>query len=71
MEAINQIRMKVLPDGTVSINTDAFEEEVHAQADELVNTTIKALGGEVKIIERKNPDHQHFHTHGNWISHSH
>jgi hypothetical protein len=71
LEAINQIRMKVLTDGTVSINTDAFEEEVHAQADELVNTTMKALGGEVKIIERKNPDHHHHHTHGNGVSHSH
>lgn len=71
MEALNQIRMKILSDGTISTSTDAFSEEVHQQADELINETITLLGGEVKVIERKSPDHHHHtHTHGGH-THSH
>jgi hypothetical protein len=71
MEAINQIRMKILPDGTISTSTDAFSEEVHQQADELIKETITLLGGEVKVIERKNPDHHHHVHHHGGQSHSH
>lgn len=70
MEAVNEIRMKILSDGTVSINTDSFEEEVHEQADQLINETVQLLGGERKVIEKKE-GHGHVHTHHNGHTHSH
>lgn len=71
MEVTNQIRMKILKDGTISINTGSFTEEVHQQAEELLNETITLLGGESKVIERKDPDHHHHHHHHGGQSHSH
>jgi hypothetical protein len=70
-EGINQIRMRILEDGTISINTDAFTEEAHVTAEELINDTIKLAGGEHKIVERKTPDFHHHHSHDHGHSHSH
>jgi hypothetical protein len=70
MQAINEIRMKILKDGTVSIDTDAFEEEVHQQAEELIKETCEALGGERQVVETKR-DHQHTHTHLSGHAHVH
>jgi hypothetical protein len=71
VEVTNQIRMRILKDGTISINTDAFEEEVHQQAEELINETITLAGGEHKVIERKDKDHHHHVHHHGGIAHSH
>lgn len=71
MEAVNQIKMKILKDGTISTSTDAFEGEVHQQAEELIKETIKLLGGEVKIIESKDKDHHHHSHHHGGQFHSH
>ena len=70
MQAVNEIRMKILKDGTVSINTDSFEEEIHQQAEELIKETCEALGGERKVIEEKR-DRQHSHTHTGGHVHNH
>ncbi len=70
MEAVNEIRMKILADGTVSVNTDAFEEEVHQQAEELINETFELLGGERNVVEKKDK-HGHTHTHHHGHTHSH
>lgn len=70
MQATNEIRMKILKDGTISIDTDSFEEEVHQQADELINETCEMLGGERKVIDRKSGG-QHTHTHTGGHTHSH
>ena len=63
--------MKVLKDGTIQINTDGFEEEAHLEAHQLVQETITKIGGDVKIIERKEPSQHHHHSHGHGHTHSH
>jgi hypothetical protein len=70
MEATNQIRMHIEKDGTVSIDTDAFEEEMHLSAEQLINETCELLGGQRKVIEHKVPD-AHSHTHIGGHIHSH
>jgi hypothetical protein len=67
--AKNEIRMKIEKDGTVTISTDAFDDEIHDSADQLVNETIETLAGEHVIVERKDKD-QHTHTHHHGHVHS-
>jgi hypothetical protein len=71
LEATNQIRMKILKDGTISTSTDAFTEEVHQQADQLIKETITLLGGETKVVERKDPSFANHNHHHGGQSHSH
>lgn len=62
MEVRNTIRMCILSDGTVTVKTDAFDEEVHEQAEQLIKETFELLGGERQVVERHGPGHHH-HTH--------
>jgi hypothetical protein len=59
----DEIRMRILEDGVVSVNTGAFSEEVHEDAEQLINEVFEDLGGERQVVEHKPHDHQDGHTH--------
>ena len=59
----DEIRFKILADGVVSVDTGAFSEELHLEAEQLIQTTFDALGGTAQVVERKPHAPQHGHTH--------
>lgn len=71
MPAENEVRMKIEDDGTITVKTEGFEGgEAHLQAEELIKTTFETLGGEAKVIKRKDGPHRaHTHTHGTGKQH--
>ena len=58
IQTINEIRMRVEADGVVTVDTGAFTKEVHLEAEQLIDSTFEALGGERKVVYRKPHDHQ-------------
>lgn len=70
MPAANKIRIHIEADGTVSFDSDDFEEAIHDSADKFMLETFEALGGEHKIVEHKRED-QHSHVHGDGHVHTH
>jgi hypothetical protein len=65
IQANDRIEMEILADGVISISTDSISEENHVQAQELVDSTLEAIGG-----ERKTEHKPHFHKHGHVHTHS-
>ena len=65
--AMAEMKIKVLPDGKIKITTDsAIPEELHANADELINFLHKKAGGSrdtEKLSEGHVHTHEHTHTH--------
>jgi hypothetical protein len=59
----DEIRMKILEDGVVSVDTGAFSEELHLEAEQLIKEVFDELGGESQVVEKKPHDHQHGHSH--------
>jgi hypothetical protein len=63
----DSIKIQILEDGTVSIETDAISGKNHMSADEFLKMVEKLTGGESK---RKAKEGHAAHTHGTLI-HSH
>ena len=59
----NEMKMTLLTDGVVSVDTDAFSEEVHMEAEQLANEIFDELGGEHQIVQHKPHKQPHAHTH--------
>lgn len=70
MPAANKIRLHIEKDGTITVDSDDFDEEMHHSAEQFLNDVFEALGGEHKIIEEKRHD-QHTHIHGDGHVHTH
>jgi len=49
----NEIRIKVLEDGMLSIETGAFSQQVHMEADQLLERLQQLVGGDVTIEEKR------------------
>ncbi len=64
MPAANEIKMKIEKDGTITVDSDDFDEEMHLSAEKFIKEIFVALGGTPKIIEHKDPLHTHTHTGG-------
>jgi len=71
VEGINRIKLHIEKDGVITIDSDAFEEELHLSAEKFVKEVFEAAGGEHKVIENKRPDQVHSHLHGDGKAHSH
>lgn len=52
----DQFKIKILTDGTISVQTGSFGEETHVSADEFLSQLKELTGGEVKTAKRKNFD---------------
>lgn len=63
LKVANEVTFTVLEDGTVSVDTDEFDEEVHLEAEQLIDAVFDELGGERKILRRKPHKHGHGHVH--------
>jgi hypothetical protein len=65
MEVKNEVRMKVLDDGTISVSTDNFgDQTTHQQAEDLIKTTFELVGGKSAVQSKIPHAHSHVHTHG-------
>jgi hypothetical protein len=61
--AENKVKMKILEDGTISVETDSFEAgTVHMQADQLIKDTVKLTGGKQELVSKKPHKHDHSHV---------
>jgi len=67
----NQFKIEILEDGTISVETESFDPQVHAQADELVRHLGKLMGGKVEIREKRSHAKQHSHGHDHAHHHHH
>lgn len=63
MSQRDEIDIEILADGTFSISTGAFSEEVHEKADEFLKDTFAQLGGTPAVTQHKPHDHKHGHSH--------
>ncbi|MCK5138803.1 MAG: hypothetical protein KAQ85_03080 [Thermodesulfovibrionia bacterium] len=59
---MDRIKIKILEDGVVSIDTDAISKTNHVSADELMEM-MEDMIGEVKVVEKKKVAHHHAHAH--------
>ncbi len=65
MEVKNEVRMKILEDGTISVSTDNFgDQTTHQQAEQLIKETFELVGGEGKVVSKMPHSHSHTHVHG-------
>ena len=55
----NEIKVEVLPDGSIKIYTGSFDNVVHTDAERLVLNLKQAYGGNVKTEKRKRADNYH------------
>lgn len=62
------LRVTVLPDGTLKVETDAVSMPNHMSAERLLLELAKAQGGESK---RERLPHHHHHTHAHTHDHEH
>jgi hypothetical protein len=63
MPAANRLKLHIESDGTISVDSDDFSEELHLSAEKFLGEVFEALGGERKVIEEKR-DRAHSHLHG-------
>ena len=62
--AKDEIDIKILEDGAISVDTESFTDgEVHYQAEQFLKETFDELGGDKKVLKRKPHTHAHGHTH--------
>lgn len=65
----DQIKITVLEDGTISIDTGAISGANHASADQFLNEIAKLAGGTRETTKKKEKT-MHVHNHGGLV-HSH
>jgi hypothetical protein len=63
----DEIRIKVLKDGSVRISTDTVSDANHGNAEALLSDIMTRMGGDVDKVEKGT--HSHMHEHG--INHTH
>ncbi len=61
----SEIKIKILDDGTVRIDTDTIDPALHVSADKFLAEVEDLLGGEVTIEQKKKHAHQHVHVQQN------
>ncbi len=59
---MDRIKVKILGDGVLSVDTDAISKTNHISADELIEM-MEDFIGEVKEVEKKKVSHSHLHQH--------
>jgi hypothetical protein len=59
---MDRIKVKILEDGVISIDTDAISKTNHVSADQLMEL-IEDFVGEVEQVEKKKVSHHHAHAH--------
>ena len=64
----NELKVEVLPDGSLKIYTGSFDNVVHTDAERLVLNLKQAYGMNVKTEKRKQIFHQVAAKVGNWLA---
>jgi hypothetical protein len=59
---MDSIRIRILEDGTIRIETDAVSQANHMSAEQLLRDVAAACGGE-STRQRKSAAHTHHHAH--------
>ena len=59
---MDRIKVKILGDGVLSVDTDAISKTNHISADELIEM-MEDFIGEIKEVEKKKVSHSHLHQH--------
>ena len=59
---MDRMKVKILGDGVLSVDTDAISKTNHISADELIEM-MEDFIGEIKEVEKKKVSHSHLHTH--------
>ena len=59
---MDRIKVKLLGDGVLSVDTDAISKTNHISADELIEM-MEDFIGEIKQVEKKKVSHSHAHVH--------
>lgn len=65
----DQIKITILEDGTISIDTGAISGANHASADQFLGEIAKLAGG-TRETQKKKEKVMHVHSHGGFV-HSH
>lgn len=63
---MDEIKIEILPDGTLKVETDKVSMANHTTAEKLIDDLVEDMGGEV---ERERKKHHHDHNHGHNHSH--
>jgi truncated hemoglobin YjbI len=67
--AANKFNVEILEDGTISVDSDDFDPQVHKSADEFVKYLSELMGGEVVVKEKRTHAKHHHHHHGHGHTH--
>ncbi len=59
---MDRIKVKILGDGVLSVDTNAISKTNHISADELIEMMEDFMGG-TKEVEKKKVSHSHAHVH--------
>ena len=59
---MDRMKVKILGDGVLSVDTDAISKTNHISADELIEM-MEDFIGEIKEVEKKKVSHSHLHQH--------
>lgn len=62
MPKLDQLKIEILDDGTIKVETDDLSGVNHLNAEQLLGFLARELGGETTRV-RKNPTHIHQHGH--------
>jgi truncated hemoglobin YjbI len=66
----NQFNIEILEDGTISVDSDSFDPQVHKSADEFVRFLGEMMGGEVVVREKRSHAKQYHHHHDHGHQHN-
>lgn len=67
---MDNIRMKVLADGTIQVTTDKISQPNHMNAEAFLKGLDEILGGGTTVVNRKGHTHHH-HDHDHTHDHDH
>jgi len=67
----NQFNIEILEDGTISVDSDSFDPQVHKSADDFVRYLGEMMGGQVTVKEKRSHAKHHHHSHDHVHGHHH
>lgn len=62
MGKLDTLKIEILDDGTIKVETDDLSGPNHLNAEQLLGMLARELGGQTTKV-RKNPTHTHAHGH--------
>ena len=63
MPGMDNIKIEILPDGTIKMDTDGVSGPNHANAEEFFSVVAKMAGGKTERKRKAGAAHSHSHAH--------